>query len=207
MTQSKRRLTGTCEQTQAIGVYTPSHHRCSVEEEETDSACVLGLVWHSTPAPQRKGLPVPTQRQAWSDGSTGLACCGPCSSSPPLKHCTPSHTQPDCSRILHLCQWALVSWHKHPPHSTLWSQTHSPLQSHTQISTHSGPRPTLINPPSSKLTAFCLSSLSPESKLWLCSIVWERSLRWCSTAIFFILDSLSYRLLLVSFTCAECEGS
>ena len=44
-------------------MYAPSHHRCSAEEEEAGSACVLGLVWLSTPAPQRKGLPVLTKRR------------------------------------------------------------------------------------------------------------------------------------------------
>ena len=102
------------------------------------------------------------------------------------------------------------------PHVSAISKKQSPLSgprptslsSPTPKSTlHPGPRPTLSYVPSSRLTKSCFSTLSPESKLWLRSIVWERSPSWCPTAIFFTPDSLSYRLLLVSFTCAECERS
>ena len=129
---SPMRPTGTCERTQAIGVYTPSHHRCSVEEEETGSACVLGLVWHSTPAPQRKGLPVLTQRQAWSDGSTGLACCGPCSSYIPTSQTL---------RTIPYPTWLL--------RNIALVQMGTSVLTQTPIHTHTGPRPTLTHLPPS----------------------------------------------------------
>ena len=137
---------------------------------------MLVLVWHSTPGTQRKGLPVPkTSFICWQHWAGLLWAL--------LKHCTPFHTQPDTNT-----------------HRTFLSPTYSFSSPTPKSPLYTGSDP--LRPTFFQVDKVLPPILSPESKSWLRSIVWERSLRWCPMA-----NHLHTRLLLVSVTCAECEGS